>query len=277
MRAARKLLKQFGIKIPPYNRKCGEMETKSINTIERLIAKHGIEPMVLTLRVFAETNPANRFELDRETITAVHAACRLKRWNPLGLAFLDAWDAMDLDELRRRAETSGMEMAGHPLWTMLATLIITRLSPILDPLIPKPPPKPVRVKREPKPPISVMRIRVQANVELGTQLMALRAITPGNCAFGRLVRKQFDLDQACATEAMRVARLYGRRWEITSRLSWAALVELSLSIPQLLRRELEANIIAGKRIGAPEIRRARGRHKSGRPKRADQPALRMAA
>jgi hypothetical protein len=270
MRAARKLLKQFGIKIPPYNRKCGEMETKSINTIERLIAKHGIEPMVLTLRVFAETSPANRFELDRETITAVHAACRLKRWNPLGLAFLDAWDAMDLGELRRRAETSGMEMAGHPL-------IITRLSPILDPLIPKPPPKPVRVKREPKPPISVMRIRVQANIELGMQLMALRAITPANCAFGRLVRKQFDLDQASATEAMRVARLYGRRWEITSRLSWAALVELSLSIPQLLRRELEANIIAGKRIGAPEIRRARGRLKSGRPKRADQPALRMAA
>ena len=179
--------------------------------------------------------------------------------------------------MRRRAETSGIEMAGHPLWTMLATLIITRLSPILDPLIPKPPPKPVRVKREPKPPISVMRIRVQANIELGMQLLALRAITPGNCAFGRLVRKQLDLDQASATEAMRVARLYGRRWEITSRLSWAALVELSLSIPQSLRRELEASIIAGKRIGAPEIRRARGRLKSGRPKQTDQPALRMAA
>jgi hypothetical protein len=77
---------------------------------------------------------------------------------------------------------------------------------------------------------------------------------------------------------MRVARLYSGRWEITCRLSWAALVELSSSsIPKSLRRELEAKIIAGKRVGAAAIRRARATLKTGRPKRADQPALRIAA
>jgi hypothetical protein len=87
------------------------------------------------------------------------------------------------------------------------------------------------------------------------------------------VRKQFDLDQASATEAMRVARLYDRRWEITSRLSWAALVELSSSsIPQSLRRELEAKIIAGKRVGVAEIRRARGQLKPGRLSATARPA-----
>jgi hypothetical protein len=58
----------------------------------------------------------------------------------------------------------------------------------------------------------------------------------------------------------------------------AELTEMSLSIPQSLRRELEAKIIAGKRVGASEIRRARGPLKMGRSRRrADRPAMRMAA
>jgi hypothetical protein len=233
--------------------------------------------MVLTLRVLAETHPNNRYQLNREVITAVNGVCRSARWTSLGLAFLDAWDTIDLGELRLRAISFGLRT--QPVWVTLCAMLIDRLRPVLDPLVPKPAPNVARVKREPKPPISVTRIPgVQANGDLGMKLLTLRATTPGNCVFGRLVRKQFDLDQASATEAMRVARLYGRRWEIISRLSWAALIELSSpSIAQSVRRELEAKIIAGKRIGAPEIRRARGTLRNGRPRRADRLAMRMAA
>ncbi|GLR87756.1 hypothetical protein [Bradyrhizobium iriomotense] len=55
-----------------------------------------------------------------------------------------------------------------------------------------------------------------------------------------------------------MAHVYGGRWEVTSRLSWNALVELSSrSVPEPVRREFERKIIAGRRVGAPEIRRAR--------------------
>jgi hypothetical protein len=44
-----------------------------------------------------------------------------------------------------------------------------------------------------------------------------------------------------------------------------------------LRRQLEAKIVAGERIGAPEIRRARGPLPSGRPRRQSDRQPHMAA
>jgi hypothetical protein len=251
---------------------------KRFRVIGHLIEKHGVDNMVLTLRILTETHPANRSLLNRVVITAVNAICRVRHYTRHDLRFLEVFDEVDLGEVQRRAVSFGMWM--YPTWTMVAVIILERLRAALSPLEDKPQPKAVRVKSESKPPRSITRIpEIQAKLELGRKLLALRATTPGNCNFGRLLRKQFDLDQASATEAMSVARAYGQRWEITSRLSWAALVELSSpSVPATVRRELEAKIIAGKRIGALQIRRARGPLAPGRPRRqCRRPPHRMAA
>jgi hypothetical protein len=141
-------------------------------------------------------------------------------------------------------------------------------------------PKPPRIKPEPKPPYSLTRVAgVEANVELELKLVELRSRINGILAFGRAVRAQFDIDAMHAVECARVAKAYGERPDIYRRLSWNALVLLSsptlpLSVPQ----DLEARILAGESVGGPDIVRARGAHKMGRPKRpADQPALRVAA
>jgi hypothetical protein len=155
----------------------------------------------------------------------------------------------------------------------MATILVLKLEEVLGPSVR---PKPARAKREQKPPRSVTRVpEVQAKLNFGKQLLALRATTPGNTALGKLVRKQFDIPQSEATEAMRVARLYGQRWEITSRLFWAALVDLSSpSITAAARHRLEEKIVAGTHVGGPEIRRTRVRLKNGRSRRQnDAPPL----
>jgi hypothetical protein len=47
------------------------MESHCINVIPHLMEKHGVDTMVLTLRVLTETNPRNRHQLNRDVITAV--------------------------------------------------------------------------------------------------------------------------------------------------------------------------------------------------------------
>jgi hypothetical protein len=138
-------------------------------------------------------------------------------------------------------------------------------------------PKPPRIKREPKPPRALTRVPgLEKNVATGMKLLALRATIKRNCAFGRAVRRQFDIDAQDAAEMMKVARAYGSRPEIFTRLSWIALVTLSSpALPAAAREALESRIRAGESIGAPEIRAARG---PGRPRRqAGQQATRMAA
>ena len=82
-----------------------------------------------------------------------------------------------------------------------------------------------------------------------------------------------------AVECARVAKAYGERPEIFRRLSWNALVLLSSpTMPPAVRRDLEARILAGEAIGGPDIVRARGKLKTGRPRRpSDRPAIRIAA
>jgi hypothetical protein len=140
------------------------------------------------------------------------------------------------------------------------TLICVDLEKILGPSkLPKQP-KPPRIKREPKPPRALTRVPgLEKNVAIGMKLLALRATIKGNCAFGRAVRRQFDIDAQDAAEMMKVARVYGSRPEIFTRLSWVALVTLSSpALPAAAREALESRIRAGEAIGAPEIRAARG-------------------
>jgi hypothetical protein len=193
----------------------------------------------------------------------------------LGLQWLEAFDLINLAAIRRAAKAAG----AAPLHSAVMVLVCVELEKILGPSkLPKL--KAVRIKREPKPPRSLTRVPgVEKNIAVGLELLVLRSTIKGNCAFGRAVRRQFDIDGQFACEVMKVARVYGARPEIFKRLSWNALVHLSSpALPAAAREALEARIRAGEAISATEIRGARGARKAGTPRRqAEQPARRMAA
>lgn len=142
-------------------------------------------------------------------------------------------------------------------------------------LQPAQPSKPAKVKLQPKPPRAVTRIpAIEKKIGLGLQLLDLRSKTQGNIDFDRL-RRKLGVEPVGAQEALRVARVYGRRPEIYRRLSWQALVELSsphLSVDA--RTEIEAKIIAGDRFSHTQIR-ARRPLRRGPPNK--EPAPRIAA
>lgn len=140
-------------------------------------------------------------------------------------------------------------------------------------------PLPVRVKPEPKPPRSFVRIpENRKKIELGAQLWAARSTAAPNVKFGRHIRNGFRVSASEASELMRIWRGYGTRPEIFERVSWAALRELSSpSMPAGLRMELEAKIVAGENVAASDIRRSRGSLPIGRSRRRERQAGRAAA
>ena len=119
---------------------------------------------------------------------------------------------------------------------------------------------------------------IERNIEIGLKLVALLSSAKSNREFGRPVRAQFDVDPQHACETMKVARLYGARPEIFTRLSWNALLHLaSPAFPAAARETLERRIVAGERIGARTIRAACGALRAGKGRKTDHRAPRMAA
>jgi hypothetical protein len=101
----------------------------------------------------------------------------------------------------------------------------------------------------------VERTITERNVVLGIDLIGLRNAAGSNREFSRMVRRAFDIDPMTATLYARVARAYGDRRDITSRVNWPTLVALSM-LPASIQRQLERRILAGERVGANDIRRA---------------------
>jgi hypothetical protein len=255
--AALKLFDDLDVRFVPTNHhRCGPMETHAVNVVDRLIHKHGLPHATLTLRTIVESD-GNQDALVADIIEAVSDIIRFHpRWSNLGLELLGAFDKIDLIELRRKVKAAKVQ----PLRVGISTLICVELEKILGPAVLPKPPKPVRGKREPKPPAYVARVPgVERNVALGLELLKLRSAIKSNREYGRQVRIQFDAETKLAVDALRVAKVYGARPEIYTRLSWNALVTLaSPALPAAAREALEARICAGERIGAPEIRAASG-------------------
>jgi hypothetical protein len=277
MRDALRLFETLEIDYVPPNeqRRRGPMATSCRGIVDRMIRSYGLPHTILTLRTIVESSEENQGALIADIITAVSdLILSHPRWANLGLEWLAAFDQIDLTEIRKTAKAANVQ----PLRVGIATLIAVELAKVLGPSRPPKLPKPARIRREPKPPLSLTRVPgVERNVALGLQLLELRRTIAHNATFGHQVRRRFEIDAKQAGEAMRVARAFGARPEIFRRLSWISLVTLSSpSIPPAVRRGLEARILAGESIGGPDIVRARGLLKSGRPKRADQP-VRMAA
>lgn len=271
---AKRLCRQLEIKVINTADRPGPMRTSAANTIRRMLADHGQEHTVVVLRAITEGNPANRTMLREDVIRAISDIVRAHPgWPERGGIWLEAWDSVDLVQIRHSAKASGI----RPLRFAIEAMVCLRLTEILGPsVLPKPP----KIKREPKPPASLTRVPgVERNVALGLELLKLRSAIKSNREYGRQVRRQFDIETKLAVNALKVARIYGVRPEIYTRLSWDALVTLSSpSLPAAVREALERRIIAGERIGAPEIRVASGALKAGkRGRQTDQRAQRMAA
>lgn len=244
--------------------------------VERLIRKHGLPHITIVLRTIVESE-GNEGELIADVIGAISDLVRTHpRWVNLGLAFIEAFDAISLAQVRKTAKATGVQ----PLRDAIMTLVCVELEKILGPSrLPKPP-KPVKVKLPPKPKLALTRIpAIERAISLGKELLALRASIVCNKKFGREVRRRFpDVDHITVSRTIRVTRLYAGRPEVWRAASWRTLIELaSPKIAPSMRQALEARILAGETITAPHIRKTRGRFKGGSPKRpADQPP-RMAA
>jgi hypothetical protein len=78
-------------------------QTHAGNVMLRILRKHGAGHLTIVLRCIVETG--NAAELRAETIWAI-SDCILARpdWEKRGLAFLEAFDAIDLRALRQRAK-----------------------------------------------------------------------------------------------------------------------------------------------------------------------------
>ena len=102
----------------------------------------------------------------------------------------------------------------------------------------------------------VERTITERNLMLGIDLIALRNVAGSNREFSRMARSTYGLDPVKAALHARVARAYGDRRDITSRLNWAALVALA-DAPEPIRQGFEERVLAGERVVANDIRRAR--------------------
>ena len=100
------------------------------------------------------------------------------------------------------------------------------------------------------------QVIVERNITLGIDLLALRNAAGNNREFARMARQTFDIDPARAALYARVARAYGDRRDITSRVNWKALVALATT-SEPVRREFEERIVRGERIGAADIKQRR--------------------
>jgi hypothetical protein len=253
MRGALQLFESLEITYIPSSeaRRRGPRSTCCGLFVERLIRKHGLPHITIVLRTIVESE-GNEGELIADVIGAISDLVRTHpRWVNLGLAFIEAFDAISLAQVRKTAKSTGVA----PLRDAIMTLLCVELEKLLGPSkLPKPP-RPPRIKREPKPRRSVTRIpEIERAIALGNELLALRAATASNARFGREVRKRFpDVDQRQTSQTMRVARLYARRPEVWRAASWRTLIELaSPKISESVRQAFEAKLLAGQSAGAAD-------------------------
>ena len=139
--------------------------------------------------------------------------------------------------------------------------------------------EPARPQAPKKLPVRISRVAlIEKRIEIGLKLIELKAKSRRNNDYSIMRKKHFgDVDPVLATEATRVARMYGDRPEVYRRASWRVLVELSSpSLSTSARQRFETAIRAGKTINGPQIARARGKMENGRP-RYSAPTMQAAA
>jgi hypothetical protein len=220
---------------------------EALERLQKLIRYRGEQHATLVIRTIIESE-GNELALIGPVISAVSdVMARKPDWPNKGVAWIEAFDEMPLLQI---VETMrGLEIfREESIGTYLAVSLESRLAKLLTDA-----PAPEATKPAPKPPRSETRIPENlAKVKLGLELAAIRDKTPNNRKFGELARAKCDLPASIVSDLIRVARRYGEREEITSRLSWAALVVLSGASPKA-RKAMEDRILAGVAISKAHI------------------------
>jgi hypothetical protein len=220
---------------------------EALERLQKLIRYRGEQHATLVIRTIIESE-GNELALVEPVISAVsQVMSRRPEWPDRGLAWIAAFDAIPLLQI---VETMrGLEIfREESIGTYLAASLESRLAKFLPDT-----PAPEVTKPGPKPPRSETRVpENMAKVKLGLELAAIRDKTPNNRKFGELARAKCDLPASIVSDLIRVARRYGEREEITSRLSWAALVVLSGASPKA-REAMEDRILAGEAISKAHI------------------------
>ncbi|QOZ67162.1 hypothetical protein [Bradyrhizobium arachidis] len=238
------------MEVIPTNQRLRPGQTKAESVLHTLYEDHGEGHLVLLLRTLLETE-GNSLHINDFVLRGLSDVMLAHpEWPQKGLAWLEAFDSIDLGQIRAQARASRGVL---PQRYGVAAGLFRELANIFAA-----PPKAERPSPAKKLPRSVTRVAEnRAKIELGRKLLALRERTPNNRKFGELVRTQFDIDAGRAAEAMRVCRLYGDRDEISSRMSWAGLLALSAStLPDDARIGLEGRITIGERISLRRIAEA---------------------
>jgi hypothetical protein len=199
-----------------------------------------------------------------DVIAAISDIVRLHpRWPSGGGTWLDAFDKIKLADVRRAAQESRLQPLGSG--SASSCLKLESISGSATR------PKPVRIKAESKPSPTIARIKVnQEHIDLGMRLLELGTDLPSNARFASEMRRRFDVDPKIGDAGHEnAARAYAGKPEIYQKLSWNALAALaSPTLPEDVRIKLEQQVLAGRKIGAADVRRARGGPmRTGRPKR----------
>jgi hypothetical protein len=228
----------------------------------------GSECVTLLLRTIAESSNGTT-ALTLPILRAV-SSCMDPRFTDRGLLWIEFFDTVRLVELLEQIRALDF-CSDADAETHLRAAIRRRLERRFPHQVAA-----VKAKAAPKPPRSITRVpEVTRNIELGLELLKLKARSRRNNDYSALRWKHFpDLEPKLAMQAAGVARNYGQRPEIFRRMSWQALVQLSLpSLHPVRRAQFEARIMAGENVTGKEIARARGQ----RPRRSDRRPERMAA
>jgi hypothetical protein len=218
--------------------------------------------IVMVLRCITEST-GNEGSLCKPVLSAVSSAIR--PWEDRGLELVEAFDQIGLTQLR--AALTGLDLLDErEISLLLERAIHRRLAKILDKPEPVKPPKPSKRELREQAAAKLAAKNMKA-IALGRQLLELKARTD-NREFGRQ-RNQLGVDSTSGSHLMAVARLYAGRPEIFGATRWSTLCALaSPSLPEVARKSLERRIVAGERVGPSDVRTARGKLPSGRPKAA---------
>jgi hypothetical protein len=183
MSAALKLFADLGITYVPPNqqRRRGPMETSCIGIVDRMIRKFGPPHATITLRTIVESK-GNESALIADIVDGVSDLILAHpRWPNLGLRFIEAFDQINLAEIRKTAKAANVQ----PLRVAVATLIAVELEKFLGP------------SRLPKLPRPSKADIVRDRLALGVALLDLKAAEPER--FGALAFERFKIDPKCAT------------------------------------------------------------------------------
>jgi hypothetical protein len=270
-RAVRKILDVFEVK---------EIDTPTRFALHRIVYKCdrwlklgipgarpglGQERVTFTLRCILETG--NESALCLPVVQAVDGALRFG-WEHKIAEALEVFDGIKLRETLETLRSLDLFDNERELTGALERILTRKLRRALTPRPPEPPKAPSKQERiaadKQARASATVRI-VERKMDLGRKLAALRDATPNNREFGAAVRKQFDLHNSLeVAEMARVARRYGNRPEIFSKVGWRVLKELASSATsESERQKFEARILAGEIVRANEIAAARPRGRRG--------------